>query len=103
MLNGFLDELDKIAITRPAIEWYPSDHTSDESAFLHSTAEGDRYFGETFIPKQMKGGHKTPKKKFAENTESVEPNGNTDHANEISDANTARQISYFPPSYRKNK
>lgn len=103
--EGFLDELEKIAITRPSIEWFPEDRTHDSSPMLHSTAESHMYTGDSYMPKKMKGGYKTKKKVYDENdvSSNEELAGNTPWAQEISDPATARMISSLPTALYKNK
>ena len=99
ILEGFLDELEKIALTRPGIEWYPEDRPMGEnSPMLHRTSESHTYQGWQYIPKKLRGLKQRPHEEDKGRFE-----GSTNHAQEISDEMTAYFISPRPTGYIRSK
>jgi hypothetical protein len=100
ILEGFFQELEKTAITRPAMEWYPFDH-NEQGPMLHRTANSSMFTAEQYKPGALKNNYKNRnknnKKEKEKDFDKDKGYGATDHAQEISDKTTARMIS---PEYR---
>ena len=107
-LKGFFKELEKIAITRPTVEWFPEDYPSGRSAMLHRTAEGNMFEDSVdYIPKKFKPSAKArvlnDEEREKERQKDDDLSGSTRWAEEISDRSTAYHISPHPVTYIRSK